>query len=207
QREPRPSVWHCKERSLGRGFGNPHGGWVFRGGTPWGKHPWGMCGRRRLGKNFLTCCSIGRVRSCVRPVCAALRRRGVVLCAGRVPIRSSHSRCADPSGFSRSPDRPCLHYVVMSSPIPSKLQTPSSLPSLTSFNRSGFDANQSIALRCRRVGAVHSISKYSSRNVRHKEPIRHTLVEAQRRSYRLSSITRAPCRKFVASAAPKRCPG
>src|SRR5262249_13562581 len=29
---------------------------------------WGMCGRRRLGKNFLSCCSIGRVRSCVRPV-------------------------------------------------------------------------------------------------------------------------------------------
>src|SRR5262249_38891848 len=27
-----------------------------------------MCGRRRLGKNFLSCCSIGRVRSCVRPV-------------------------------------------------------------------------------------------------------------------------------------------
>src|SRR6516165_1974612 len=57
-----------------------------------------------------------------------------------------------------SPDRPCLHYVVMSSPIPSKLQTPSSLPGLTSLNRSGFDANQSIALRCRRVGAVHSIN-------------------------------------------------
>src|SRR5437762_13636365 len=33
-------------------------------------------------------------------------------------------RCADPSGFSRSPDRPCLHYVVVSSPIPSKLQLP-----------------------------------------------------------------------------------
>src|SRR5262245_35170184 len=29
---------------------------------------WVMCGRRRLGKNFLSCCSIGRVRSCVRPV-------------------------------------------------------------------------------------------------------------------------------------------
>src|SRR5262245_24515020 len=45
----------------------------------------------------------------------------------------------------------------MSSPIPPKLQTPSSLPGLTSLNRSSFDANQSIALRCRRVGAVHSI--------------------------------------------------
>src|SRR5215471_21614956 len=27
-----------------------------------------VCGRRRLGKNFLSCCSIGRVRSCGRPV-------------------------------------------------------------------------------------------------------------------------------------------
>src|SRR5262249_43476762 len=44
-------------------------------------------------------------------------------------------KCDDPNGFSRSPDRPCLHYVVMSSPIPSKLQTPSSLPGLTSLNR------------------------------------------------------------------------
>src|SRR5262245_11337578 len=34
-------------------------------------------------------------------------------------------KCADPNGFSRSPDRPCLHYVVVSSPIASKLQTPS----------------------------------------------------------------------------------
>jgi predicted PurR-regulated permease PerM len=31
---------------------------------------WVTCGRR-LGKNFLTFCSIGRVRSRVRPVCAA----------------------------------------------------------------------------------------------------------------------------------------
>src|SRR5262249_19115735 len=32
------------------------------------RRAWIMCGRRRLGKNFLSCCSIGRVRSCVRPV-------------------------------------------------------------------------------------------------------------------------------------------
>ena len=31
-------------------------------------------------------------------------------------------KCDDPNGFSRSPDRPCLHYVIMSSPIPPKLQ-------------------------------------------------------------------------------------
>src|SRR6516225_2793360 len=52
---------------------------------------WVMCGRRRLGKNFLTCCSIGRVRSCVRPVCAAVKPLAIMLCADRVPIRSTHS--------------------------------------------------------------------------------------------------------------------
>ena len=45
-----------------------------------------MCGRRRLGKNFLTCCSTGRVRSCVRPVCAAMKPLAIMLCADRVPI-------------------------------------------------------------------------------------------------------------------------
>src|SRR5215469_9579346 len=45
-----------------------------------------------------------------------------------------------------------------------KLQTPSSFPGLTSLNRSGFDANQSIALRCRRVGAVHSIKSGKARS-------------------------------------------
>ena len=44
----------------------------------------------------------------------------------------------DPNGFSRSLQRPCLHYVVMSSPIPSKLQLPilSALP----LNFSRFNA-------------------------------------------------------------------
>src|SRR6516165_12272020 len=74
--------------------------------------------RRRLGKNFLSCCSIGRVRSCVRPVCAAVKPLAIMLCAERVPIVNAHFlKCDDPNGFSRSPDRPCLHYVVMSSPI------------------------------------------------------------------------------------------
>jgi hypothetical protein len=53
---------------------------------------WVMCGRRRLGKNFLSCCSIGRVRSCVRPVCAAVKPLAIMLCADRVPIRSTHSK-------------------------------------------------------------------------------------------------------------------
>src|SRR5262245_60122748 len=40
-----------------------------------------------------------------------------MLCAERVPIVSPHSKCDDPNGFSRSPERPYLHYVVMPSPI------------------------------------------------------------------------------------------
>src|ERR1017187_9969774 len=69
--------------------------------------------------------------------------------------------CDDPNGFSRSPERPCLHYVVMSSPIPSKLYLPivsavarqwPHLLELLSLQR-----NHIVALRCRRVGAIHSI--------------------------------------------------
>jgi hypothetical protein len=76
---------------------------------------WVMCGRR-LGKNFLTLLQ---------------HWSGAVMCAACLAARiGSQSKtrtlkCADPSGFSRSPDRPCLHYVVVSSPIPSKPQTPS----------------------------------------------------------------------------------
>jgi len=35
-----------------------------------------MCGRRLIDKSFLTECSIGRVRSCVRPVDAARMAAG-----------------------------------------------------------------------------------------------------------------------------------
>src|SRR5436305_5233708 len=63
-------------------------------------------------------CSIGRVRSCVRPVCAAVKPLAIMLCADRVPIRSTHSR---------SPDRPCLHYLVCPRQF-LQLQTPPSLP-------------------------------------------------------------------------------
>jgi hypothetical protein len=41
----------------------------------------------------------------------------LMLCAERVPIESPHLKCDDPNGFSRSPERPYLHYVVMPSPI------------------------------------------------------------------------------------------
>jgi hypothetical protein len=74
-----------------------------------------VCGRR-LGKNFLTLLQ---------------HWSGSVMCAACLAARiGSQSKtrtlkCADPNGFSGSPDRPCLHYVVVSSPIPSKPQTPS----------------------------------------------------------------------------------
>jgi len=57
-----------------------------------------------------------------------------MLCADQVPIKNMHFKVRWPKRFSRSPERPYLHYVVMSSPIPSKLQTPSSLPGLTSLS-------------------------------------------------------------------------
>src|SRR4249920_2286334 len=79
---------------------------------------WVTCGRRP-GKNFLTFCSIGRVRSRVRPVFAAGVAAGPNALRGSGP-KQTHAlwkRCVDPSGFSRSPERPYLHYVVMPSPI------------------------------------------------------------------------------------------
>ena len=41
----------------------------------------------------------------------------LMLCADRVPSFACTLKCVDPSGFSRSPERPYLHYVVVPSPI------------------------------------------------------------------------------------------
>jgi hypothetical protein len=49
------------------------------------------CGRRP-GKNFLTFCSIGRVRSRVRPVTALVWPLALMLCADRVPNKNAHFR-------------------------------------------------------------------------------------------------------------------
>jgi hypothetical protein len=79
---------------------------------------WVTCGRRP-GKNFLTFCSIGRVRSRVRPVSAAGMAAGPNALRGSGPKQTGAlwKWCVDPNGFSRSPERPYLHYVVMPSPI------------------------------------------------------------------------------------------
>src|SRR6202047_3814455 len=79
---------------------------------------WVTCGRRP-GKTLLTFCSIGRVRSRVRPVDAAGMAAGPNALRGSGPKQKGALwyRCVDPSGFSRSPERPYLHYVVMPSPI------------------------------------------------------------------------------------------
>jgi hypothetical protein len=79
---------------------------------------WVTCGRRP-GKNFLTFCSVGRVRSRVRPVDAAGVAAGpnALRGSGLKQKRALLKMCVDPSGFSRSPERPYLHYVVMPSPI------------------------------------------------------------------------------------------
>jgi hypothetical protein len=60
----------------------------------------------------------GRVRSRVRPIecgrCSCWPQ-----CSSRNGSQSKagHLECDDPNGFSRSPERPHLHYVVMPSPI------------------------------------------------------------------------------------------
>ncbi len=61
---------------------------------------------------------IGQVRSCFRPVCAAGLAAGHNAMRGASQSLARTSKCDDPNGFSRSPDRPCPHYVIMSSPIP-----------------------------------------------------------------------------------------
>ena len=79
----------------------------------------GSAGLVKTGKNFLTFCRIGRVRSRVRPVGAAGMAAGPNALRGSGPKQNGALRkwCVDPSGFSRSPERPYLHYVVMPSPI------------------------------------------------------------------------------------------
>ena len=77
----------------------------------------GSCPHRRPGKNFLTFCGIGRVRSRVR-ACQYGRCGRWPRCSARIePPIARTCKCVDPNGFSRSTERPYLHYVVMPSPI------------------------------------------------------------------------------------------
>src|SRR5262249_47628120 len=77
----------------------------------------------------------------VRPVCAAVKPLAIMLCADRVPIVSTHFKSAMTQ--TGSPD-PRIDLLCITSSCPRQfLQnfgTPSSLPGLTSLNRSGFDA-------------------------------------------------------------------
>ena len=86
-------------------------------------------------------CSIGRVRSCVRPVCAAVKPLAIMLCADRVKIVSAHFKSAMTQTGSADPR---IDLVCITSSCPRQFlqnfRTPSSLPGLTSLNRSGFDA-------------------------------------------------------------------
>ena len=70
---------------------------------------WVMCGRR-LGKNFLTLRSIGRVRSCVRPVDAARLAAGPNALRGSGPNRSHAFEDALTQAGSPDPrnDRVCI---------------------------------------------------------------------------------------------------
>ena len=79
---------------------------------------WVTCGRRH-GKNFLTLLQhwSGAV-TCPACFCGGCAAGPNALRIGS-QSKPRTLQCADPSGFSRSPERPFLHYVVMSSPIPS----------------------------------------------------------------------------------------
>jgi len=96
---------------------------------------WVTCGRRH-GKNFLTFSAAlvgcGHVSGLlVRQVWPL----ALMLCADRVPNKLAHFKkeCVDPSGFSRSPERPYLHYVVMPSPIGANLSAGGSHAASNSF--------------------------------------------------------------------------
>jgi hypothetical protein len=89
------------------------------------------------------CCSILllRVRSRVRPVCAAMKPLAIMLCADRVPIVSAHFKSAM---TQRGSPGPSIDLVCITSSCPRQflqnLKTPSSLPGITYLDRSGFDA-------------------------------------------------------------------
>src|SRR5262249_23632911 len=74
-------------------------------------------------------------------ICAAVKPLAIMLCADRVPIVRAHFKSAMTQ--TGSPD-PRIDLVCITSSSPRQfLQnfgTPSSLPGLTSLNRSGFDA-------------------------------------------------------------------
>src|SRR5262245_49532663 len=95
--------------------------------------------------------------SCVRPVLCGGEAAGHNALRGSGPNQKHAFKDALTQTGSPDPGSTlsALRRHVLANSF--KLQTPSSFPGLTSLNRSGFDANQSIALRCRRVGAVHSI--------------------------------------------------
>ena len=95
---------------------------------------WVMCGRRRLGKNFLSCCSIGRVRSCDRPVLCGGEAAGHNALRGSGPNRKhafkdalTHAGCPDPridlvcitssvlaNSFNFKRHRRCLSHLLES---------------------------------------------------------------------------------------------
>jgi hypothetical protein len=75
--------------------------------------PRAICGRLRVVKDFERVAAWSW-QPCVRPFCAALTwPLALMPSADRVPVKSSHSRCCGPSGFSRSPVRPVLHNVLL----------------------------------------------------------------------------------------------
>src|SRR5438067_2287187 len=111
-------------------------GALFRNGGASPLRPlWVMCGRRRLGKNFLSCCSIGRVRSCVPACLCGHEAAGHNALRGSGPNQKHAFKDALTHAGSPDPriDLVCITSCV-SSPIPSNATV---VACLTSLNRSG----------------------------------------------------------------------
>jgi hypothetical protein len=82
--------------------------------------PWVTCGRRP-GKNFLTFCSIGRVRSRVRPVCAAGMAAGPNALRGSGPKQNGALLAALTQAGSPNPRN---NRICITSSCPRQLMLP-----------------------------------------------------------------------------------
>ena len=96
----------------------------------------------------------------------------------------THAGCPDPRI-----DLVCITSSVLANPSTSNATV---VACLTSLNRSGFDATKSIALRCRRAGAVHSIKS------RHSPTFGRCPLYPQKRTFVRAIVMSALCQKRCA---------
>src|SRR5262249_38665638 len=163
-----------------------------------------LCVDGAFARSFLRYCSIGRVRSCGRPVCAAVKPLAIMLFADRVPIVNTHSKMRRPKRVLPIPGSTlsALRHHVLANSFKTSNAVAVAWPHL--LESLWLRCNQSIALRCRRAGAVHSIiSGHSARFERCPLPprkrtfVRTSLMPAKGQkqipSYRSLAARRCEC--------------